>query len=31
MSNANNTELFEALTLLAKEKGIEPDVLLEKI
>ncbi len=31
MSNSNTTELFEALTLLAKEKGIEPDVLLEKI
>lgn len=27
----NNTELFEALTLLAKEKGIEPDLLIEKI
>ncbi|MCL2637163.1 MAG: transcription termination factor NusA [Oscillospiraceae bacterium] len=27
----NNVELFEALTLLAKEKGIEPDLLLEKI
>jgi len=27
----NNTELFEALSLLAKEKGIEPDLLLEKI
>ena len=24
-------ELFEALTLLAKEKGIEPDMLIEKI
>ncbi|MCL1822949.1 MAG: transcription termination factor NusA [Oscillospiraceae bacterium] len=27
----NNAELFEALSLLAKEKGIEPDLLLEKI
>jgi N utilization substance protein A len=27
----NNTELFDALSLLAKEKGIEPDLLLEKI
>lgn len=25
------TELFEALTLLAKEKGIDPDYLIEKI
>lgn len=25
------TELFEALTLLAKEKGIEPELLIEKI
>ena len=31
MSNSSTTELFEALTLLAKEKGIEPEVLLEKI
>lgn len=27
----NNNELFEALSLLAKEKGIEPSVLIEKI
>jgi N utilization substance protein A len=27
----NNVELFDALTLVAKEKGIEPDLLLEKI
>jgi len=27
----NNTELFDALSLLAKEKGIETDLLLEKI
>ncbi|MCL2108103.1 MAG: transcription termination factor NusA [Oscillospiraceae bacterium] len=27
----NNTELFEALSVLAKEKGIEPDLLIEKI
>ncbi|MCL2698175.1 MAG: transcription termination/antitermination protein NusA, partial [Oscillospiraceae bacterium] len=27
----NNIELFDALSLLAKEKGIEPDLLLEKI
>jgi len=26
-----NTELFEALALVAKEKGIEPEVLVEKI
>ncbi|MCL2633830.1 MAG: transcription termination factor NusA [Oscillospiraceae bacterium] len=27
----NNNELFEALSLVAKEKGIEPEVLAEKI
>jgi len=27
----NNTELFDALSLLAREKGIEPELLLEKI
>jgi N utilization substance protein A len=27
----NNIELFDALSILAKEKGIEPDLLLEKI
>ena len=31
MANSNTTELFEALTLLAKEKGIDPAVLIEKI
>lgn len=31
MANAGTTELFEALTLLAKEKGMEPSVLIEKI
>ncbi len=31
MANSNTTELFEALTLLAKEKGMEPSVLIEKI
>ena len=30
-TNAANTEFFEALKLLAKEKGIEPDILIEKI
>jgi N utilization substance protein A len=30
MSNIN-TELFDALALVAKEKGIEPEVLVEKI
>ena len=27
----NNAELFDALALVAKEKGIEPDLLIEKI
>ena len=31
MANSNTTELFEALTLLAKEKGIDPAVLIDKI
>lgn len=31
MANSGTTELFEALTLLAKEKGMEPSVLIEKI
>ncbi len=31
MSNAGTTELYEALTLLAKEKGMDPEILLEKI
>ena len=31
MANSSTTELFEALTLLAKEKGMEPSVLIEKI
>lgn len=30
-TNNTNTEFFEALTLLAKEKGIEPKLLIEKI
>lgn len=31
MAKANTTELFEALTLLAQEKGISADLLIEKI
>lgn len=31
MAKSNTTELFEALTLLAQEKGINPDLLIEKI
>lgn len=31
MANSNTTELFGALTLLAKEKGIDPAVLIDKI
>ncbi len=31
MSNAGTTELFEALNMLAKEKGMDTSVLLEKI
>ena len=27
----NNNEFFEALVLLAKEKGIKPETLIEKI
>ena len=30
-TTANTAELFDALTELAKEKGIEPDLLIEKI
>lgn len=31
MAKSNTTEFMEALTLLAKEKGISPEVLIEKI
>ena len=31
MAKSNTAEFMEALTLLAKEKGIEPEVLIEKI
>lgn len=31
MAKSNTTELFEALTLLAKEKGVDADILIEKI
>lgn len=31
MSNSGTAEFYEALALLAKEKGIEPELLLEKI
>ena len=31
MAKSNTTELFEALTLLAKEKGVDADLLVEKI
>lgn len=31
MAKSTTTELFEALTLLAQEKGINPDLLIEKI